>query len=89
MWLEEGQGLDPDLHGEFAAEQSRKAGGPEVDSVPMAHALPFDVWESPAGPLRGHGTLTSFRYLYWAPQISCLASHLPRDLQRPPQWRGR
>lgn len=56
MWLE-GQGLDPDLHGEFAVEQSRKAGGPAVDSVPMVHALPFDVWVSPAGPLLGHVVL--------------------------------
>lgn len=57
MWLE-GQGLDLDLHGEFAAEQSRKANGLAVASVPMVHALPFSVWGSPAGPLYGHAILT-------------------------------
>lgn len=57
MWLE-GQGLDPDLHGEFAVEQSRKAGGWAVDSVPMVHTLLFDVWASPAGPLLGHVVFT-------------------------------
>lgn len=57
MWLE-GQGLGPDLHGEFAVEQSRKAGSPAVDSMPTVHALPFDVWVSLAGPLLGHVILT-------------------------------
>lgn len=57
MWLE-GQGLDPDLQGEFAAEQNGKAGGPAVASVPIVYALPFSVWESLARPRHGHAILT-------------------------------
>lgn len=75
--------MDPDLHGESAAEQSRKAGGAALDSCVRGSPRPFAVWDSPQQSLcMGMSPFPHIGYLScWALHTSHSASLLPQPAE--------